>query len=246
MANTKFFVLLVFVALFNIDRVLSSSPSNYNPYEEEEQEAVEVTGDLAELSTPGGQDSTKYKIPKSYLKKMSKKAIERSSPGSLLISDPLYEIKPYIFGSRKFFNGTNVLYLNNGTTLTIYSPILDSSTQDPIIIGHMPNMTKYDSELCIESSKEAWNRGQGTWPQMSAAQRIAALRRVVVGLKKIRNEIVDILMWEICKTKADAALEFDRTIIFISALIEKYKEIEATEGSWKTVSGIYARGIFST
>lgn len=50
------------------------------------------------------------------------------------------------------------------------------------------------------------------WPQMSQADRIAAMEKFVVMLKESRAAIVDVLMWEICKTAADAAKEFDRTM----------------------------------
>jgi glyceraldehyde-3-phosphate dehydrogenase (NADP+) len=47
---------------------------------------------------------------------------------------------------------------------------------------------------------------------MSQAARIAAMEQFVVTLKESRAAIVDVLMWEICKTTADAAKEFDRTM----------------------------------
>jgi len=47
---------------------------------------------------------------------------------------------------------------------------------------------------------------------MSQADRIAAMEKFVVMLKESRDAIVDVLMWEICKTAADAAKEFDRTM----------------------------------
>ena len=56
---------------------------------------------------------------------------------------------------------------------------------------------------------------------MSAAERIAALERVIDSLLE-RREIVNILIWEICKNVAEA--EFDRTITFTKAMIEAFKE----------------------
>jgi glyceraldehyde-3-phosphate dehydrogenase (NADP+) len=49
---------------------------------------------------------------------------------------------------------------------------------------------------------------------MSQSARIHAVENFVKALKLNREEIVDVLMWEICKTKSDAAKEFDRTMDF--------------------------------
>jgi glyceraldehyde-3-phosphate dehydrogenase (NADP+) len=55
-----------------------------------------------------------------------------------------------------------------------------------------------------------------------------------------RTEIVDILMWEICKSTKDAAMEFDRTMIFIDATIKELRAM-MQQSSWETVSGVVAR-----
>ena len=47
--------------------------------------------------------------------------------------------------------------------------------------------------------------------------------RVVTRLKPKRDEIINVLMWEICKTKADATKEFDRTMDFIAQAIAALK-----------------------
>lgn len=90
------------------------------------------------------------------------------------------------------------------------------------------------------SAKKAWANGQGVWPQMTAQKRIEALEKVVVSLKEARNEIVKVLMWEICKTADDAAAEFDRTMLFIEATIAALRDSDSN-GSWRTINGIIAR-----
>lgn len=47
---------------------------------------------------------------------------------------------------------------------------------------------------------------------MSCKQRIEAVEKYLAGLRAKRDEIVNLLMWEICKTQADSAKEVDRTI----------------------------------
>ena len=53
-----------------------------------------------------------------------------------------------------------------------------------------------------------------------------------------RAEIVDVLLWEICKTAADAAKEFDRTMDYAKASIAALKELDASISQWQTVSGV--------
>lgn len=76
---------------------------------------------------------------------------------------------------------------------------------------------------------------------MSANDRIDRLERVVVGLQARREEIITVLMWEICKSAVDAAAEFDRTMLFIEATIAAYRKLDREEGGWNTISGIFAR-----
>ena len=49
-------------------------------------------------------------------------------------------------------------------------------------------------------------------PTSAVSERIEVMQKFLVGLRKKRDEIVNILMWEICKTAADSAKEVDRTI----------------------------------
>ncbi len=54
-------------------------------------------------------------------------------------------------------------------------------------------------------------------------------------------DIVNVLMWEICKNTADAAAEFDRTMLFIEATIAAIRKTDEVDGQYKTVSGIKAK-----
>lgn len=78
-----------------------------------------------------------------------------------------------------------------------------------------------------DAAKTAWSNGRGDWPQTSLQDRIDTVLRLVEALKEKRQAITEILMWEICKTTADAAAEFDRTTLFIDATIKAVKEMDA-------------------
>jgi len=96
----------------------------------------------------------------------------------------------------------------------------------------------------VRAAAVAWDRGQGVWPRLPLAKRIAAIERLVVELRAIREQMVAVLEWEIAKTSADAAAEFDRTMQFVSALIAELKRdpnLGQGLAGWTTVSGVGVR-----
>lgn len=139
--------------------------------------------------------------------------------------------------------GTVSDYKGAGKVDDVYSPILDTSTQEKHkhIIGKLAQMTTDDSLNALEHAKKAWNRGQGVWPLMSSEERITALQNVVNKLKEKREEIIDVLQWEICKSSVDAATEFDRTMGFIENSIEEVRIASKQSSIWKTIGGIAAK-----
>lgn len=138
------------------------------------------------------------------------------------------------------FIGGECLPWDNHDEVT--SPIIDSKTGKRTVIGTIARLTIKQSELAVEYAEKAWNGGQGEWPQMTPNQRIAAINQCINGLKERRSEIVNTLMWEICKTAADAATEFDRTMLFIENTLQAYKSIDKEGmGEWKAVGGVIAK-----
>lgn len=73
---------------------------------------------------------------------------------------------------------------------------------------------------------KAYDYGRGSWPTSTPAYRIKCLEKFVDGLKKKRDEIAKLLVWEICKTKADSEKEVDRTIQYIYQTIKEFKALE--------------------
>lgn len=160
-------------------------------------------------------------------------------PASVSPQDEAYGKKPFIDGSKTFIGGSIVPW--SGDTETVTSPIIDTSTGERTVIGRLAKMRSADALDVVEGAKKAWNNGRGVWPQMSADQRIEALVNVVNSLKERRDEIINVLVWEICKNTKDATEEFDRTMSFIEATINAFKEMDLKSGGWKTVNGILAR-----
>jgi glyceraldehyde-3-phosphate dehydrogenase (NADP+) len=77
----------------------------------------------------------------------------------------------------------------------------------------------------------------GEWPQLHPAERIARVERFVERLQQKRAEIVNILMWEICKNEDDAKKEVDRTIEYIRSTIVELKKLENTSATFEIVQG---------
>lgn len=158
---------------------------------------------------------------------------------SVSSADPALAKKPFVDGA-KFFHG-GVVHPYEGKVNDIVSPIVDEETNGKVVIGKLAQMNEEDIKTVLKSAKAAWNNGRGVWPQMTANERIRVLEKVVVSLKERRKEIVDVLMWEICKSADDAAAEFDRTMVFIEATIAAFRAMDAVDGTWRTVSGILAK-----
>lgn len=116
-----------------------------------------------------------------------------------------------------------------------------SNVLQPQVIGKMPQMTTEQTLKVLDAAKQAWNGGSGTWPQMPLSERVATIDRFLIELKKQRENIVNILMWEIGKNYEDAATEFDRTLQFAEEVIDFVKEDEEfLPASWRNIGSTRA------
>ena len=106
-------------------------------------------------------------------------------------------------------------------------------------IGSMPKMTKEQSLQALSRAVNAWNGGQGAWPQLSLAERINAIQNFMKELKYKREDIVNVLMYEIGKNRSDAEAEFDRTMQFAEKTIEYIQNSHefGNNGKWDTSNG---------
>jgi len=103
-------------------------------------------------------------------------------------------------------------------------------------IGTMPQMTKEETLQALQSSLNAWKGGSGVWPQLSLSDRIKAIQKFVSELQNKREEIVNVLMYEIGKNKPDAEAEFDRTMQFIEKTIDHIQQ-SGEFGRWDRSNG---------
>jgi len=90
-------------------------------------------------------------------------------------------------------------------------------------IGSMVQMTEDHALTSLAEASSAWDGGTGAWPQTPLAERIATVERLVEGLLERREDMANVLMMEIGKSRPTALDEVDRTIKFIREVIESIR-----------------------
>jgi glyceraldehyde-3-phosphate dehydrogenase (NADP+) len=100
------------------------------------------------------------------------------------------------------------------------------------LIGRMPQMSSSQTLAVLKDAETAWNGGSGTWPQMSLRERLESIENLLRDLEtKYREQMVQVLMWEIGKNRLDAESEFDRTIAFGRQVMDVVRGVSNTNDS---------------
>jgi glyceraldehyde-3-phosphate dehydrogenase (NADP+) len=130
-----------------------------------------------------------------------------------------------------------------GNTSEVYSNIYTENTKGeagPTLLGSIPDMETEAALEALNAAEKAFNRGQGAWPTMKVKDRLKCLSTFADKMKEHREEVVELLMWEIAKNKADSYKEFDRTVDYIYDTIEAYKKLDRKSAKFDKQSGIHA------
>jgi len=125
-----------------------------------------------------------------------------------------------------------------GATTEVYSVI--PTDGKPTLLGTIPDMETAAALEALEAAEKAFDRGQGLWPTMKVGERLKCMETFVEKMKQHREEVVSLLMWEICKNKSDSYKEFDRTIDYINDTIEAYKNLDRKGAKFDIQGGVYA------
>jgi len=128
-----------------------------------------------------------------------------------------------------------------GAVAEVTAPILEAGTDKRILIGYQARFAEEDSLKALDAAVKSWNHGRGEWALASPSHRISKIEQLVEELKPKRDEIINVLMWEICKTKADATKEFDRTMDYIRDTIKTLKAMLKEENSFIQEGGVLAQ-----
>ncbi len=131
----------------------------------------------------------------------------------------------------------------DGPVSEVYSPIYVSTPEGlkRKLIGTYPVGTEKEANEALDAAVAAYNNGRGEWPTMSVGDRIRAVERFVLKMIEQRDIVVKLIMWEIGKSHADSAKEFDRTVEYIRATIDALKDTDRQSSRFEIRDGVVAQ-----
>ena len=130
-----------------------------------------------------------------------------------------------------------------GNTTDVFSTIKtlnESGERVPTLLGSIPDMETETAMEALKAAEMAFQRGQGIWPTMKVGDRLRCMETFVEKMKEHREEVVKLLMWEICKNKSDSYKEFDRTVDYIVDTIDAYKNLDRKGAKFDKQDGVHA------
>lgn len=151
-----------------------------------------------------------------------------------------FQIQPYKC-DQYLVNGQ--LKTWKGNTTNVYSTIQSSNEAGemvPTLLGSIPDMETESAIEALNAAEMAFQRGQGLWPTMKVGDRLKCMETFVEKMKEHREEVVKLLMWEICKNKSDSYKEFDRTVDYIIDTIDAYKNLDRKGAKFDKQAGVHA------
>jgi len=148
------------------------------------------------------------------------------------------QVIPMIHGEQYLIDGEVRQW--TGKIDKVFSPIWNQETGQPIQIGTYAFVGEKEAVEAVNAARNAFSNGRGEWPRMTPSQRIACVEKFVKQMKQVKQEIVNAIMWEICKTTADAEKEVDRTIAYIFDTISELKKMVNSSSSVVSSGGIVA------
>src|SRR6478609_778917 len=138
-------------------------------------------------------------------------------------------------------------YLINGEMRTwqggmspVASPVFvrEGAENKQKIIGSTPLLTSKEALEALDAAVNAYDLGHGAWPMMTVSERIQHVETFLGKMKEKRQEVVNLLMWEIGKTQKDSEKEFDRTCEYIVDTIDALKDLDRKSSNFVQEQGI--------
>lgn len=131
-----------------------------------------------------------------------------------------------------------------GEYADVVSPIClrgDNDKPQALVIGRTPLMNKGHALAALDSAVKAYGQGSGYWPSLSVEERIGHVESFLAAMRKQREAVVELLMWEIGKSYSDSCKEFDRTCDYIAHTIHELKDLERRSNKFEQVGGVVAQ-----
>ncbi|WP_449285198.1 NADP-dependent glyceraldehyde-3-phosphate dehydrogenase [Marinobacter sp. PE14] len=132
-----------------------------------------------------------------------------------------------------------------GAYADVRSPICTTvpgeDAPQPLLIGRTPLMEEAAALEALDAAVQAYGQGSGDWPSLSVARRIEHVEQFLVEMRNHREAVIELLMWEIGKTRKDACKEFDRTCDYINDTIHELKVLDRRSSRFEIVGGVVAQ-----
>jgi len=130
-----------------------------------------------------------------------------------------------------------------GEVNPIASPVClnKNGNLEQAVIGATPLLDGETALHAMDAAVAAYDSGHGTWPAMSVADRIRRVEHFLAEMRKQREAVVKLLMWEIGKNLADSQKEFDRTCDYIVDTIAALKSLDRNSASFQIEQGTLAQ-----
>ncbi len=128
----------------------------------------------------------------------------------------------------------------DGPQFDVLSPVCEvvDGASRQVRLGSYPLLTETEALAALDAACRAFDRGRGAWPTMSVEQRIRHLEDFAHRMAARRDEVVELLMWEIGKTRPDAQKEFDRTVDYIRDTIDALKDLDRVSSRFVIEQGV--------
>ncbi len=152
-------------------------------------------------------------------------------PEAHRLAAPIHQRRSLIAGALREWSGA---------VKTVLSPVCERTVSGEvrqIEIGSYPVMGEAESDAALDAAVAAYDSGRGAWPTMTVAARIACMQDFVRRMVAVRAQVVTTLMWEIGKSAADSAKEFDRTVDYIAQTIDALKTLDNAASRFEIAEG---------
>lgn len=152
-----------------------------------------------------------------------------------------FQIKVPIRQTEYLANGE--LRIWQGPVQDVLSPVCvkGSSGLARKLIGSYPMLNETEVLSILDAAIRAYDNGKGAWPTMQVAARIRHIQDFTCRMKLKKNEIVNLLMWEIGKSYTDSVKEFDRTVEYIEDTIDALKDLDRVSSRFQIEQSIIAQ-----
>lgn len=126
-----------------------------------------------------------------------------------------------------------------GDLQPVLSPVCISRNGhlEQVVIGSTPLMDSATALSALDAAVDAYDAGHGAWPAMSVADRIDHVEAFLAKMREQRQEVVNLLMWEIGKSLKDSEKEFDRTCDYILETVAALKDLDRRSSRFEIEQG---------